>query len=58
MRNSEELSVGSVESGLKSGKGKRKKKPDGICIKLMPNEGLVPKWLLKRFWKAEIISDC
>jgi hypothetical protein len=27
---------------------------DRICIKVMPTEGLVPGWLLKRFWKAEM----
>ncbi|GMI13272.1 hypothetical protein TrVE_jg12583 [Triparma verrucosa] len=28
--------------------------PSSVCIKLMPKESLVPRWLLKRFWKAEV----
>ena len=28
--------------------------PMSMCVKLMPEESLVPKWLLKRFWKAEV----
>ena len=31
-----------------------KAEPMSMCVKLMPEESLVPKWLLKRFWKAEI----
>ena len=25
-----------------------------VAVKLMPSEGIVPGWLLKRFWKAEM----
>ncbi|GMH59086.1 hypothetical protein TL16_g02756 [Triparma laevis f. inornata] len=28
--------------------------PASVCVKLMPKESLVPRWLLKRFWKAEV----
>ena len=30
------------------------KRPKSICVKVMPKDSLVPKWLLKRFWKAEV----
>ena len=30
------------------------KPPKSICVKLMPRDSLVPGWLLKRFWKAEV----
>ena len=28
--------------------------PKSVCIKVMPKDSLVPGWLLKRFWKAEV----
>eukprot|EP00520_Triparma_pacifica_P010086 CAMPEP_0118658732 /NCGR_PEP_ID=MMETSP0785-20121206/14729_1 /TAXON_ID=91992 /ORGANISM="Bolidomonas pacifica, Strain CCMP 1866" /LENGTH=409 /DNA_ID=CAMNT_0006551777 /DNA_START=274 /DNA_END=1499 /DNA_ORIENTATION=+ len=30
------------------------KAPKSVCVKLMPKDSLVPGWLLKRFWKAEV----